>query len=252
MFNRFLSLSILIFMTSAAYAVENIEDFEDKSVPVLNEVLRNMDERIENSNIFDNKSSGPDTQADQGAIYTKDSGTQTELYFREESSGDEIQITNNGLVNAGRLLQIVNDTDSAVATSTDDIPVDDSIPQNDEGLEVLTKAITPSDSNNILLIEAVVVGSLSTTDQLTVALFQGSTANALAAITQRVAAAGKATTVHLKHYMTAGNDSSTTFKIRAGTSLGGGSSTFSFNGESGSRIFGGVSSSSLTIKEIQS
>jgi hypothetical protein len=41
----------------------------------------------------------PATAANQGAIYTKNDGDQTELYFREESSGDEVQITNAGAVN---------------------------------------------------------------------------------------------------------------------------------------------------------
>lgn len=45
-----------------------------------------------------NESAAPTTSADQGALYTKNSGTQTELYFREESSGDEVQITSNGVL----------------------------------------------------------------------------------------------------------------------------------------------------------
>ena len=43
--------------------------------------------------------SAPTTAANQGALYTKNDGTQTELYFREESSGDEVQITNDGGLN---------------------------------------------------------------------------------------------------------------------------------------------------------
>ncbi len=45
------------------------------------------------------QSSDPSTAADEGALYTKDSGTQTELYFREESDGDVVQMTKNGVVN---------------------------------------------------------------------------------------------------------------------------------------------------------
>jgi hypothetical protein len=45
------------------------------------------------------ESTAPTTIANQGAIYTKNDGDQTELYFREESNGDEIQITNAGKVN---------------------------------------------------------------------------------------------------------------------------------------------------------
>lgn len=40
--------------------------------------------------------SAPTTAANQGGLYTKNDGDQTELYFREESNGDEVQITNGG------------------------------------------------------------------------------------------------------------------------------------------------------------
>jgi hypothetical protein len=43
--------------------------------------------------------SAPTTIANQGALYTKNDGDQTELYFREESNGDEVQITNAGALN---------------------------------------------------------------------------------------------------------------------------------------------------------
>jgi hypothetical protein len=41
----------------------------------------------------------PTTAANQGGLYTKNDGTQTELYFREESNGDEVQITKSGTLN---------------------------------------------------------------------------------------------------------------------------------------------------------
>jgi hypothetical protein len=43
--------------------------------------------------------SAPTTAANQGGLYTKNDGDQTELYFREESNGDEVQITNDGSLN---------------------------------------------------------------------------------------------------------------------------------------------------------
>jgi hypothetical protein len=45
----------------------------------------------------------PATAANQGAVYTKNDGTQTELYFREESNGDEVQITKGGIVNSSNI-----------------------------------------------------------------------------------------------------------------------------------------------------
>ena len=38
----------------------------------------------------------PVTAAGEGMLYTKDSGTQPELYYREESAGDIIQLTSGG------------------------------------------------------------------------------------------------------------------------------------------------------------
>jgi len=84
----------------------------------------------------------------------------------------------------------------------------------------------------------------------TTALFQDSTANALAAM---VLKSGDTQTGFgpnvFTHYMTAGTVSETTFKIRAGVNASGG--TFTFNGNSGSRLMGGVMASSITITEIK-
>lgn len=47
---------------------------------------------------LDEQGSAPDTAADEGAIYTKLDGSQSELFYREESNGDEVQITDQGSV----------------------------------------------------------------------------------------------------------------------------------------------------------
>lgn len=48
----------------------------------------------------------PTTAANQGALYTKNDGTQTELYFREESNGDEVQVTKGGVINVSGSIAI--------------------------------------------------------------------------------------------------------------------------------------------------
>lgn len=50
----------------------------------------------------------PTTAANQGALYTKNDGTQTELYFREESDGDEVKITSSGTINGLRNIGAVS------------------------------------------------------------------------------------------------------------------------------------------------
>lgn len=43
--------------------------------------------------------SAPTTAASEGALYTKDTSGQPELFYREESNGDEVQLTSGGMVN---------------------------------------------------------------------------------------------------------------------------------------------------------
>ena len=82
----------------------------------------------------------------------------------------------------------------------------------------------------------------------TIALFQDSTAGALAATQFDAAVTTQQNNFSFSHFMTSGIASSTTFKLRAGSATAG---TLTFNGTSGSRFLGGVIASSITITEIQ-
>lgn len=151
---------------------------------------------------------------------------------------------------AGSVVQVVNTQDGAVATTTTVMPCDDSIPQNTEGGQFMTLAITPTSATNKLKIDVVIFGgeASNVSNMWAAALFQDSTAGALAAGASRIDSAilwpdG----IHFTHYMDAGTTSSTTFKVRAGMDQAG---TFSFNGASG-RSLGGVMASSITITEIK-
>lgn len=150
---------------------------------------------------------------------------------------------------AGSVVQTVYTSTGAVATGTTTIPDDDTIPQNTEGNEFMTLAITPTNTNNKLLI--VFNGYFAHSVNLTgvaCALFQDTTAGALATSSQNlVNGGGRGSMVHLRHYMTAGTTSSTTFKIRVGSTTG----TTTFNGDATARKYGGNMSSSITIMEIK-
>jgi len=138
---------------------------------------------------------------------------------------------------------------TATSSGTTTMPCDDSIPQNTEGVEFLTKAITPKATTNILVIEASLLLGFNadvSVENQTVALFQDSTANALAATSTWFPVSGGTLTIPLKHVMLAGTTSSTTFKIRSGNHNAG---TTRLNGVAGSRRFGGVASSVLKITE---
>jgi hypothetical protein len=143
--------------------------------------------------------------------------------------------------------QVVNTQTGAVATGSTLIPTDDTIPQNTEGTEFMTLAITPKRAENLLRID-VVCNLTSETAQryLTAALFQDSTANALASNTSYMEGAFSGNPIVITFWMTAGTTSATTFKVRGGAN---GVSTVSFNGSGGVRIQGGVMYSSITITE---
>lgn len=149
---------------------------------------------------------------------------------------------------AGNILQVVNFQTGAVATGTTTIPADDTIPQNTEGNEYMTLAITPTSATSKLLICAEVTATHSAASAVVVvSLFQDSTANALASTWGTQSGSGGAQALSLTHYMTAGTTSSTTFKVRAGSNSAG---TTTFNGAATVRYFGGSMSSNITIMEI--
>jgi len=105
----------------------------------------------------------------------------------------------------GKLVQIVNTSSGAVATGTTTMPHDDSIPQNTEGVEFLTLAITPTNASNLLVIDTQcdVSDSASGPSSLHMALFQDSTANAIAQSSQSQAGTNYLNVMFLSHYMTA-------------------------------------------------
>jgi len=157
----------------------------------------------------------------------------------------------NNISFTGRIVQTVNTQTGAVATGTTTMPQDDTIPQNSEGDEYMTLAITPTNSSNKLKIDVVWHGSNNNTGSniMVVALFQDSTANALAAGSGGTHdAANDMQHIYFSHFMTAGTTSETTFKVRAGFNASG---TTTFNGAASSRRLGGVFASSITIQEIE-
>lgn len=145
--------------------------------------------------------------------------------------------------------QKLSSIDGAVHTGSTQIPLDDTIPQNTEGDQYLSLTITPKSATSKLVIDVVLVAShnLGSANNIIMALFQDSTANALAATYAASSAQFEAATVPLRYVMTSGTTSATTFKVRAGTNL---AAVLTVNGVSSARLLGGVSASSITITEI--
>jgi hypothetical protein len=121
---------------------------------------------------------------------------------------------------AGNVIQVVNNQSSSAVSTSSTIPLDGTIPQNTEGAELFTLAITPTSSSSKLLIQVVVQLYPQSTAWGTIALFQDSTANAIASSVAYMTTATGGMIMPLNYYMTAGTTSSTTFKVRYGASTG--------------------------------
>lgn len=147
-----------------------------------------------------------------------------------------------------KVVQCVRAQTGAVLTATAQIPLDDTIPQITEGAEVLTVAITPTNAANILLVEAVLQGSINTSNRaFSVAVFRDAVANALSANTAPVASSNLPVMCSCVATDTAGSTAATTFRMRAGP---GSANTLTVNGSNGTRRFGGVNHSSIVVWEL--
>ena len=148
---------------------------------------------------------------------------------------------------AGSVVQVVNVQDGETATGSTNFPFDDTIPQITEGVEYMTLAITPTSATNKLFIQVIILQTAVAAGAWeTSALFQDSTADALASMINNTSGVSATGILTYSHYMTAGTTSSTTFRVRSGGSTG---ATMRFNGDTQRRM-GGTLSSSITITEI--
>lgn len=163
---------------------------------------------------------------------------------------DHLDAQSGGAIGStvGEVVQVVNVQNNTLSTGTTELPTDDTIPQNTEGDEIMTLAITPLDAANILEFECVAfMASTTAANAIALALFQDATASALAVGAESLFHANELQNVVLKFQMVAGTTSSTTFKIRAGG--GNVSEVVTINGVNGARLWGGVLVSSMTITE---
>jgi hypothetical protein len=151
-------------------------------------------------------------------------------------------------VAGGKVLQVVKTQTGAVATGTTTVPIDDTIPQNTEGDEYMTLAVTPKSASSRLRVDVVWHGGHSTAGAtvIAVSLFRDSAADALAVGADRAEVASSVQNIAFSHDMASPGTSATTFKVRAGGEDAG---TTTFNGQGGARIYGGVLASSIIITE---
>ena len=146
-----------------------------------------------------------------------------------------------------KVAQVVRASTADLVTGTTQIPADDTIPQITEGDEFLTCNITPKNAANTLKVDVVCNLNINTTGTpfLVVALFIDPGPDAVA-VSWVEASASRPVVISFSYWQAAGTVSEMIFKGRAGSD---GSNAITVNGKSGSRYYGGVVMSSITITE---
>lgn len=147
----------------------------------------------------------------------------------------------------GKIRQIKRVQSLAVATGTNLIPVDDSLPLITEGDEYLRLPFTATSTNNILKIDVDLSAAHTSNVQLVGALFKGSTAVGARSLDLDD---GKMSPLGFTRYIRPPSTDQIIYSVRAGGASGS-AGTFTLNGEAGARVFGGAAVSSLTITEIE-
>jgi hypothetical protein len=135
------------------------------------------------------------------------------------------------------------------------IPLDDTIPQNTEGTEILSASITLTKSTNRVRARFQGFGECNNggtgnTSAWIAALFIGGTANALSAginSTEDAEVEDASFQVILEFEHAPGSVGPLTYSIRVGPAAG----TLRMNGTTAARYFGGVATATLVLEEIQ-
>lgn len=164
--------------------------------------------------------------------------------------GLSIEVNANGKLAAkgGVTVQVVNFQTGVYQGCATVIPIDDTVPQNTEGDEVMALSITPTSASNKLIVEVVANAfPLGNYNDVSVALFRDTNVDAVAAAcTEANYHAGGP--ISIRYCIIAGTTLQTTFRVRVGPQSAG---IAGFNGYGGSRKFGGVCLSSITISEVR-
>lgn len=148
----------------------------------------------------------------------------------------------------GTIAQVVRDVETAYTTCGTIMPIDDTIPQNTEGDEVLAVSITPTNAASTLLIIVDLNVQLAVASGLFAsAVFVDSASNAIAGRVGTSPTTGRVETSHYTHSLLAGSTTARTYRVRAGSAT---ATDLKINGDDATRLLGGVMSSSLTVIEV--
>lgn len=148
-------------------------------------------------------------------------------------------------------LKVSQITHAVLATAvsiTSTIPLDNTIPQSNEGTEVMTGTITPSSANSTIMVEFDTQVGQEQVVVTSCALFKDSATGAFSASMTTNTLQNNPTQIRVIGYVAAGSTSAATMHVRCGNSAGGTSYINSL--DTLGQAFGGVSFATLTMTEI--
>ncbi len=157
-----------------------------------------------------------------------------------------VQMFGLGVPLPGQNIQSIPSANNVMTTTTATIPADDTIPQNTEGVQVLSVSIEPSSAANLLHVRSMVNVGGSTAFRTVNALFRDALADAVAANEATIPGASFELIVPTELWTLAGSSAPTTFKSRTGPN---GAATMTINGSNSARLYGGVLTSQINVTE---
>ena len=159
-----------------------------------------------------------------------------------------IQLYSHGDKLPGDTVQTRRATTSSEVDITSNIPADNTIPQNTEGVQVLTQAITPRSATSLMRLSGYAAAAAAAVSTLSLAIFRDSVADALSASLGGTAATdGYLSVCSVYHTEQSPGISAVTYKLRAGRTNG----SFYVNATAVSTgLFGGTSYAHLQVEEI--
>ena len=182
----------------------------------------------------------------------------TTLGVAEDSADADLTVTPDGALRrdigaaaiaAHGVVQRVYAENRTYSSGTTQFVLDDTIPQNTEGFQIVTASITPKSTGNRLRIEVRVPCTLSNSSRFGLGLFRDSVGDALAFDIDYNANAGVMQQISLFHEMEAGTTSEIVFNARIGPIAA--SRTIYLNGSASARLYGGALAVTITITEIK-
>lgn len=164
-------------------------------------------------------------------------------------SGKQVASISRADLPDGTIVNRAYNTYSASADLTVAIPVDDTIPQNTEGTEIVAVSITPTSATNRIRISFCGFGSGSSgIVEVVAAMFIDSAADAVQATCATPSANTEKICLSMAYEYVPGDTSAHTYKIRVGGST---ATAVRMNGTNTARHFGGAAACTLIVEEIK-